>query len=117
MASFNAVGKRVPRIEGVAKVTGETKYSGDIQLRGLLHAKVLRSSLAHARIKRIDLSRARALPGVFGVYTQKDLVAGLHVDPSSRALTLLASDEILYYGQPLVVALASEASLAEEALA
>src|SRR3990172_426813 len=117
MASFNAVGKRVPRIEGVAKVTGETMYSGDIQLRGLLHAKVLRSSLAHARIKRIDLTRARALPGVFGVYTQEDLVEGLHVDPSSRVLTLLATDEVLYYGQPLVAALASEASIAEEALA
>jgi CO/xanthine dehydrogenase Mo-binding subunit len=61
------VGRSYPRVEGIEKVTGHAHYAYDIQLPGLLHARVLRSSLPHARIRRIDASRAEALPGVRAV--------------------------------------------------
>ena len=63
------VGLAIPRADGAEKVTGQTQYVADIAPRGLLHAKLLRSPHAHARIVRIDTSRARALPGVRAVLT------------------------------------------------
>ena len=69
---FNVVGGRPIRHDGEEKVTGRARYSADINLPGLLHAKVLRSPHAHARIKSIDASRALALPGVRGVVTSAD---------------------------------------------
>ena len=58
------VGKFVHRIDGARKVTGAARYTMDTPIEGCLWGKVLRSPLAHARIVRIDTSRARALPGV-----------------------------------------------------
>jgi CO/xanthine dehydrogenase Mo-binding subunit len=66
-ASRAVVGHPYPRVEGVEKVTGQAHYAYDIQLPGLLHARVLRSPLPHARIRRINASRAEALPGVRAV--------------------------------------------------
>jgi xanthine dehydrogenase YagS FAD-binding subunit len=62
-AAFTVVGHPHPRIEGEEKVTGRARYAYDIRLPGLLYARVLRSPLPHARIRRIDTSRAAALPG------------------------------------------------------
>src|SRR3712207_9046155 len=59
MPAFNVVGKSFSRIEGPDKVTGAARFTADIALPGLLWGKVLRSSVPHARIKRVDLSRAR----------------------------------------------------------
>jgi xanthine dehydrogenase YagR molybdenum-binding subunit len=66
-ASLRIVGRPHPRVEGVEKVTGHAHYAYDIQLPGLLCARVLRSPMPHARIRRIDASRAEALPGVRAV--------------------------------------------------
>jgi xanthine dehydrogenase YagR molybdenum-binding subunit len=68
-AAFTVVGHPHPRIEGEEKVTGRARYAYDIRLPGLLYARVLRSPLPHARIRRIDMSRAAALPGVRAVLT------------------------------------------------
>lgn len=65
--SFSVVGRRFPRLEGVAKVTGQARYSYDVRLPGQLYAAVLRSPLPHATIRTIDTSRAEALPGVHAV--------------------------------------------------
>jgi len=67
------IGKRLPRVDGIVKVTGEAKYAGDLSLPGMLHGKILRSPHPHARIINIDTSRAKALPGVRAVVTGKDL--------------------------------------------
>ncbi len=117
MAEYRAVGWRTPRVEGVAKVTGRMVYTADMDLPGLLHAKVLRSPHAHARILRIDTARAAAVEGVEAVVTAADLPA---VDPkraaSNRTYCLLAAEEAVYVGQPVVAVVARDPATAEEAL-
>src|SRR5260221_11411567 len=66
-AVLAVVGHRLPRVEGWEKVTGHARYTYDVQLPGQLYARVLRSPHPHARIRRIDTSRAEALPGVHAV--------------------------------------------------
>lgn len=70
---FSVIGKRVPVADGYAKVTGEAKYTGDIYLTGMLHAKVLRSPHPHARVLSIDTSQAEALEGVVAVLTPDNI--------------------------------------------
>jgi CO/xanthine dehydrogenase Mo-binding subunit len=62
-----------PRIDGVGKVTGAAEYTADVAIEGALWAKVLRSPHAHARITRVDASKARAFPGVHAVITGDDV--------------------------------------------
>src|SRR3990170_8418633 len=69
---YRTVGKPVPRIEGIGKVTGKTVYADDMKLPRMLHAKVLGSPYAHARIKSIDTTAARSHPGVAAVITARD---------------------------------------------
>ena len=64
MATRTWIGKDVPRLEDPRLLTGRATYTDDVRLAGMAHAAVLRSPRAHARIVRIDTSRARALPGV-----------------------------------------------------
>ena len=66
------IGTKVPRVDGPDKATGRAKYTGDIDLPGMLVARVLRSPHAHARIVSIDTSKAEALGGVRAVITYKD---------------------------------------------
>jgi len=66
------IGKRIPKLDAPQKVTGETRYIQDIELPGMLHAKILRTNRVHARIVNIDTSAAKAMPGVFAVITGKD---------------------------------------------
>ena len=66
------IGKDVPRLEDPRLLMGRANYTDDVRLAGMAHAAVLRSPHAHARIVRIDTSRARALPGVFAVITGED---------------------------------------------
>ena len=61
---FRVIGRPVPRIDGVAKVTGAAAYVGDLHLPGLQHAAVARSAVPHARIVSCSLDAARAVPGV-----------------------------------------------------
>ena len=70
---YDVVGKRPVRPDGVDKVTGRAQYGADLELTGLLHARVLRSPHAHARIRAIDTSKAEALAGVRAVVTAADL--------------------------------------------
>ena len=72
MADFSVIGKSLPKIDNLEKVTGKGKYSTDISLPHMLHVKVLRSPYAHARIVSIDISQAQQLPGVRMVATGKD---------------------------------------------
>jgi len=73
ISEYEYVGKRVTRVDGLPKVTGEAKYYDDIALHGLLIGKILRSPFPHARIKRIDTTKAEQLPGVKAVLTGKDI--------------------------------------------
>ena len=109
------VGVAIPRPDGPEKVTGRVEYVADIKRRGLLHAKLLRSPYAHARIRSIDTSAARALPGVRAVLTAKD-IPNLKKKAPTRAHAVLAIDRVVFMGQPIVAVAADEPAIAEEAL-
>ena len=67
------IGRRIAKLDAPEKASGQTRYIHDLDLPGQLHAKILRSKRVHARIRRIDTSRARALPGVHAVVTAADV--------------------------------------------
>ena len=67
------VGQSLPRIDALGKVTGETPYSGDLSMEGMLHMKILFAGRPHARVKHIDTGQAQAAPGVVAIYTAKDV--------------------------------------------
>ncbi len=112
---YRNVGKPLKRIDGVGKVTGETIYADDMQLPRMLHAKVLGSPYAHARIVSIDTSKARIHPGVEAVFTAADLPE-YKKNPSNRRGLIFPDEEVLFHGQPVAAALASDPHVAEEAL-
>src|SRR5947207_4860866 len=90
----NTVGKRTRRQDGVDKVTGSTRYTGDISMPGLLHARLVLSPFAHARIVKIDTAPALEVPGVKAVYTSETLGMA-NRDSASRAQAPLARNEVL----------------------
>ena len=123
---YDVVGKRPVRPDGVDKVTGRAQYGADLDLTGLLHARVLRSPHAHARIKSIDTSAAEALAGVRAVVTAADLpFATLSKEDLGNDYNrfkflsdnFLASDKALYRGQAIAAVAADNAHTAEAALA
>jgi CO/xanthine dehydrogenase Mo-binding subunit len=109
------VGLSIPRPDGPEKVTGQVPYVADLKPKGLLHAKLLRSPHAHARITRIDTSRARALAGVRAVLTAADMPY-LKKKAPTRAHAVLAIDRVVFVGQPVAAVAADEPAIAEEAL-
>src|SRR5690349_11357633 len=105
--AYKVIGTRPVRPDGVDKVTGRAEYGADIRLEGMLFGAVLRSPHAHARIKRIDTSKAEALPGVRAVVTNADFPeAGSgtldlgegSANPKWLVDNVLASDKALYHG-------------------
>ncbi|MCI0768993.1 MAG: xanthine dehydrogenase family protein molybdopterin-binding subunit [Chloroflexi bacterium] len=121
---FKVVGTRPIRHDGLGKVTGADRYGADVQLPGMLHAKMLRSPHAHARIKKIDTSKAEALPGVKAVVTSRDLpiiddkpidLAETLGNPRVLAENALASSKVLYKGHAIAAVAATSPHIAEEA--
>ncbi len=111
----SVIGQRAPRVEGVEKVTGATPYSANVLLPGTVWGKALRSPHAYARIKRIDASKARAVPGVLAVITAKDIDNVL----TGRALydhRILAEDMVRFVGEKVAAVAAEEKDVAEAAL-
>lgn len=124
--AFEIVGTRVERKDAVAKVTGKAKYADDFFERDMLVGKVLRSPYAHALIKSIDVSKAKALPGVEAVITHEDLprikyaTAGhpWSLDPGHRDVAdrMILTDKARYVGEAVAAVVASDALTAEKAL-
>lgn len=110
------VGQRQTRTDGAAKVTGTTVYADDMKLPRMLHAKILGSPYAHAKLRGIDTVKARQFPGVEAVITSADLPE-YKKSPSNRRGIVFPDDEILFFGQPLAAVLASDPDVAEQALA
>jgi CO/xanthine dehydrogenase Mo-binding subunit len=73
MIPHNTIGKSLPRVDARGKVTGETPYSGDLNMPGMLHMKMLFADRPHARVLSVDTSQAETAPGVIAVYTSKDV--------------------------------------------
>ena len=78
MAVHNTIGRSIPRVDARGKVTGETPYSGDLSMPGMLHMKMLFAGRPHARIKSISTEKAEAAPGVVAIYTAKDIPVNEH---------------------------------------
>jgi len=126
LPELRQIGKPLRRIDAMGKVTGATQYAADYVMPNMLHAKVLRAQHASAKIVRIDVSKARALPGVVCVLTAEDLpgdrvatdIPGV-TGTSKRAGTdapILAHDRVRFMGEALAVVAAEELALAEQAL-
>jgi CO/xanthine dehydrogenase Mo-binding subunit len=117
MIETRVVGQPVARVDGVAKVTGRSKFSADVDLPGTLWARVLRSPHPHARITRIDASAARRAPGVFAVLTATDLP-----DPDRRFgrrirdVPILAHRKVRFVGEAVAAVAAETQDAAEAAL-
>lgn len=104
-SKHNAVGKPTRRQDALDKVTGRTRYTGDLDFSGLLHARLVLSPYAHARILSIDSSAARAIPGVVAVYTAETLRMAKANSPS-RSQAPLARKEVYWCGHPVALVLA-----------
>lgn len=123
---YKVVGTSVPRLDAVAKVTGRAKYVDDYFERDMLVGKVLRSPYAHASIKSIDTSKAKALDGVEAVITSKDLpkikfaTAGhpWSLDPGHRDVEdrLIITDKVRFWGEPVAAVVAVDEITANKAL-
>jgi CO/xanthine dehydrogenase Mo-binding subunit len=116
-APSSYLGSRMARVDGPEKVTGQARYGDDLPLYGLLHARLVLSEHAHARIVRIDASDALARPGVLAVLTADDLASVLKLPPTSRARESLARGVTRFCGQPVAVVVAESEAAAEDALA
>jgi len=104
------------RVDGRAKVTGQTRFADDIFLPRMAHCKLLRSPHPHARILKIDVSRAMAHPGVYLVLTGKDLPIQYGILPVSQDEQALCVDHVRHVGDPVAAVVAREELTAFEAL-
>lgn len=115
MAEYSVIGKRIPRVDAIAKVTGQAKYAADFGLPDMLSGKVLRSPYAHARILNIDTSRAEKLLGVKGIVTSKDF-GGWTWGAYKKDEPPLAMDKVRYMGEAVVAVAAIDDDIANEAI-
>src|SRR6188474_77685 len=112
------VGRSIPRLEARAKVTGRAEYTHGLRLPGMLHGKIVRATVPHGRIARIETSAARALAAVHRVVTGEDirkLVPEPYYGPAFHDQPVLALDKVRYVGEPVAVVLAADPHVAEEA--
>ena len=126
LPELRQVGKPLRRVDAMGKAVGATVYAGDFSLPLMLHAKVFRSTQACARITRLDVSKARGLPGVACILTAADLPdARLSSDlpgqtgqkqRSGSDVPVVASEEVRFYGEPIALVAAETLDIAEQAL-
>ena len=91
---FAIIGKPLPKVDAMGKVTGETAYADDLVLPRMLHCKMLRSPTPHARIVHIDTSKAEAMPGVHAVISGADVPVKFGILPVSQDEEALALDKV-----------------------
>ncbi|MFQ5511441.1 MAG: xanthine dehydrogenase family protein molybdopterin-binding subunit [Candidatus Krumholzibacteriia bacterium] len=113
--SFNVIGLPRRRVDGRAKVTGTTRFADDIVLPRMVHCKMLRSSVPHARIKRLDISRAKSRPGVHLVLTGADLPIEFGILPVSQDEQALCGDKVRFVGDPVAAVIARDEQTAAQA--
>jgi 4-hydroxybenzoyl-CoA reductase subunit alpha len=116
--SSHAVGVSIPRVDAADKVTGRAQYTADIFLPNMIHGKILGSTVAHGRIKHIDTSKARALPGVIAIITGADVPDTTYgVSPARYDEHVLAKEKVRHVGDPVAAVAAIDERTAEKALA
>jgi len=110
------VGRPYPKVDAAAKVSGQTKFADDLFLPRMLHCRILRSKLAHARILRVDVSKALARPGVVAAATGRDLPIAFGILPVSEDEHALATERVRFVGDPVAAIAAVDEDAAFDAL-
>lgn len=113
-SNYKHIGKPYERKDAMEKVTGSARYAFDAEVPGMLHAKVLHSPYARAKIVSVDCSKAKALPGVKAVLTgdDSDLLVGLYMEDK----WVFAKGETRYQGEAVAAVAATTGAIAEEAV-
>src|SRR5881396_2628156 len=111
-SEYTTAGKRTRRQDGYDKLVGRTRYAGDMAVAGLLHARLVLSPYAHARIVNIDTSAALEVLGVKAVYTSESLGMAKR-NSGSRSQAPLAQSEVLWCGHPVAIVLAETEAAAQ----
>jgi putative selenate reductase molybdopterin-binding subunit len=128
--SFSTVGHATPRIDGIARASGKATYTADVSMPGMLFARVLRSPHPHARIRRIDASKALALPGVKAVLTHENggnvvwgagsISGGQQYNEAVKKITkhrrYAFNNPVRFVGEPVAAVAAIDRHTAEDAL-
>ena len=129
MTALTSVGHPTPRIDAVQRVSGKATYTGDVRVAGMLYARVLRSPHPHARIKSIDVSKARALAGVKAILTHENcqvvwgagsVAGGVQYNDDIKKITkqrrYAFNNPVRFVGEPVAAVAALDRHIAEEAL-
>jgi len=114
MSTHSYVGKGVPRLDAVEKVTGAALYTADLQFQKLLYVRILKSPYAHAKIVRIDTSKAEQLPGVHAILTGEETPYRFGIYMSDKYV--LAHKKVRHVGEPVAAVAADSEEIAEEAI-
>src|SRR6185369_6256285 len=115
--AYKVVGQPELRNDGAEKTTGQALYTVDVKLPGMAHGKILRSPYAHARLTRVDGSKAEKLAGVFAVITREDQKGIAMFGAAYKDQTIVAVDKVRYAGDPVAAVAAVDEATADEALA
>src|SRR5947209_3426658 len=116
MTDFSIIGKRVALVDSAGKTTGQGKYTDDLSVPGMLIGKILHSPYPHAKIKKIDASKAEAIEGVVCVVTGPDAPNKYGILPVGHDETALAVEKVRYVGDNVACIVATSESIAEQAL-
>jgi 4-hydroxybenzoyl-CoA reductase subunit alpha len=116
VSEFSVIGRRLPKVNSWAHLTGEARYADDLFLPRMLYGRLLRSTRPHARIRRVDVTRALAHPGVVAVVTGADMPEKMGIMPSTQDETALAVDRVRYVGEPVAAVAALDEDTAFDAL-
>src|ERR1043165_817067 len=114
--AFSIIGKRTAMVDAAEKTTGAGKYTDDLSVPGMLVGKILHSPYPHARIRSIDTSRAKALPGVVAVVTGSDAPTTYGILPIGHDEHALCTDKVRYVGDNVACVAAVDETTAERAL-
>ena len=117
LKKFVTVGKSRPRVDAAAKVTGQAKFAADYHFENMLYGKILHSPIPHGRIKKIDTTKAKTLPGVKLVLTGEDVPDMTYgVSPARYDEHVLAKERVRYVGDEVAAVIAVDEETAEKAL-
>lgn len=115
--TYSVIGKPTPRIDALPKVTGSVKYLQDVKIPGMLYGKILRSPYPHARIRRIDVDRARDLPGVRAVITARNVPHNrFSFVPALADKLMLCDEKVRFVGDEVAGLAADTSEIAEQAM-
>src|SRR6476660_7147081 len=114
------IGKSYRRLDYETKLTGRAQYLADMNVPGLCHGKILRSPYAHARILKIDTTKASKVPGVVAVLTRDDILHDEGIEPYYGPVfkdqTIVAVEKVRHVGDPVAAVAALSVDAADEAL-